>query len=610
MLSRSTCINRYFVSLVLLVAVLFSAGASAQSIEKVLMPGEVISGHAKYENECEQCHQRFDKKAQTRLCLDCHKDIATDVRTKRRLHGKLDNTSCNLCHVEHKGRAANIAPLDKKKFDHSRTEFKLLGAHKESKCESCHLPKLKFRQAPKLCNDCHQKIDDEKGHKGHLGTQCESCHNEKKWTETRFDHEKTKFSLLGGKHADVKCKDCHEDKTFQKTPLTCNGCHKKIDQEKGHKGRYGTKCESCHNDKGWKEIDFDHDHDTHYALRGKHRQAKCNTCHLPEKGLIYQVKLPTKCVSCHKKDDQDKGHRGELGEKCESCHNERGWKNSNFDHDDTKFPLRDKHKDAKCETCHKGGISGPEAKKLKLEMECISCHRKNDEEKGHKGRYGDKCGSCHTAKDWKTSIFNHDKETKYPLKAKHREAKCDACHLPEKGNIYKSKLENACIACHKKDDKHKGQLGNKCESCHDEKKWKDAPFDHNKSRFALTGSHIKVECQKCHLTPAFKDAPLTCIGCHEKDDKHKAAFGKKCETCHYTGTWKSWDFDHSTTRFILDGAHLKTECKECHREPKPGMAKLSKVCITCHIKDDVHHGDFGSQCDRCHITANWKKVRR
>lgn len=114
MLSRSTCINRYFVSLVLLVAVLFSAGASAQSIEKVLMPGEVISGHAKYENECEQCHQRFDKKAQTRLCLDCHKDIATDVRTKRRLHGKLDNTSCNLCHVEHKGRAANIAPWTRK----------------------------------------------------------------------------------------------------------------------------------------------------------------------------------------------------------------------------------------------------------------------------------------------------------------------------------------------------------------------------------------------------------------------------------------------------------------------------------------------------------------
>ncbi|TXH01106.1 MAG: cytochrome C [Rhodocyclaceae bacterium] len=607
---RFTCIDRLrglFASIALLACV---GGALAQSIEKVLMPGEVIAGHAKYEQDCKQCHQRFDKEAQTRLCLDCHKDVAADIRAKTRLHGKLDESNCRNCHTEHKGRGASIAPLDKKKFDHAKTEFKLLGAHKETKCESCHLAKQKYRQAPRLCNDCHKKIDDEKGHKGHLGSKCESCHNEKKWTETKFDHEKTKFSLLGGKHADVKCKDCHEDKTYQKTPLTCNGCHKKIDQEKAHKGRYGTKCESCHNDKGWKEIDFDHDHDTKYALKGKHRQAKCDTCHLPEKGLIYQVKLPTKCISCHKKDDQDKGHRGDLGEKCESCHNERGWKTSNFDHDDTKFPLRDKHKEAKCDTCHKGGISGPNAKKLKVETECVACHRKNDDEKGHKGRYGDKCGACHTAKDWKTSIFNHDKETKYPLKGKHIDTKCDACHLPEKGNVYKTKLDNTCIACHKKDDKHKGQLGNKCESCHDEKKWKDAPFDHNKSRYPLTGSHAKVECKKCHLTPAFKDAPLTCIGCHEKDDKHKGGFGKKCETCHYTGTWKSWDFDHSTTRFALDGAHRKTECKDCHKESKGGAAKLGRTCVACHIKEDVHNGEFGGQCERCHVAENWKKVRR
>jgi len=609
MSSPSTCIDRLRRWLLPIALAMFASLAAAQSIEKVLMPGELIEGHAKYEHDCNSCHQRFDKGAQTRLCLACHKDIARDVASKARLHGKMDEKNCRICHTEHKGRAANIAPLEKKKFDHTRTDFKLLGAHKEAKCESCHQPKLKYRQAPKLCNECHKKDDQEKGHKGHLGTKCENCHNEKKWTETRFDHEKTKFSLLGGKHADVKCKDCHEDKTYQKTPLTCNGCHKKIDQDKGHKGRYGSKCESCHNDKGWKEIDFDHDHDTHYALKGKHRQAKCNTCHLPEKGNIYDHKLPTKCVSCHKKDDQDKGHRGELGEKCESCHNERGWKNSNFDHDDTKFPLRDKHKDAKCETCHKGGISGPNAK-LKVDTECVACHRKNDDEKGHKGRYGDKCGTCHTAKDWKSSIFNHDKETKYLLKGKHRETKCDACHLPEKGPIYKTKLENTCIACHKKDDKHKGQLGNKCESCHDEKKWKDAPFDHNKSRFALTGSHGKVECKKCHLTPAFKDAPLTCVGCHEKDDKHKGRFGKKCETCHYTGTWKTWDFDHGTTRFPLDGGHVKVECHDCHKESASGGGSPSRACVSCHVKEDVHNGAFSNQCERCHFTSSWKKVRR
>lgn len=613
MSSRFTCIDS-FLRRLLLLALLGSAGAWGQSIEKALMPGEVIEGHAKVEQDCAQCHKRFDKAAQPGLCQDCHKDIGSDVRTRTRLHGRLEDNACSRCHTEHKGRRASIVSLDKKKFDHDRTDFKLSGAHREigTKCESCHKPKVRFRDTPKLCNDCHRKTDQEKGHKGHLGSKCESCHNDRNWKEAKFDHEKTKFPLVGGKHAEVKCKDCHADLTYQRTPLTCNGCHRKIDDEKGHKGRYGTKCESCHNDKGWKEIIFNHDTDTQYALKGKHRQAKCNACHLPEKGPLYQkARLPDKCIACHRKDDQDKGHRGGLGEKCETCHNERGWKNSSFDHDDTKFPLRDKHKDAKCDTCHKGGVSGPAAR-LKLEMECVACHRKDDQEKekGHKGRYGDKCGTCHTAKDWKASLFDHDKDTKYALKGKHKETLCDACHLPAKGPIYKTKLETACIACHRQDDKHKGQLGNKCESCHNERRWQDAPYDHAKSRFPLTGSHAKAECRKCHLTPAFRDAPMTCHGCHEKDDKHKRRFGTKCESCHYTGTWKAWDFDHATTRFRLDGAHAKVHCDDCHREPGAGPAKPGRACIDCHLKDDVHQGGFSVVCERCHVSSSWKKVRR
>ncbi len=605
----STCIK----FLLLVLAAFCSSVASGQpSIENALMPGEVIAGHAKYEHECTQCHVRFDKGAQVRLCLDCHKDIAGDIAAKVRLHGRLEDRTCRSCHTEHKGRNARLAVIDKNKFDHNLTGFRLNGAHKDIqlKCESCHKPKTKFRDASKLCNDCHKKDDQEKGHKGKLGTKCESCHNDKSWKEAKFDHEKTKFSLLGGKHAEVKCEGCHADKTYQQTPLTCNGCHKKIDQEKGHKGRYGSKCESCHNDKGWKELIFNHDRDTRYALKGKHQQAKCNTCHSPEKGALYQQqKLPTKCIACHKKDEQDKGHRGGLGEKCETCHNERGWKNSNFDHDNTHFVLRDKHKDAKCDTCHKGGVSGPNAK-LKLDKECVACHRKEDDDKGHKGRYGAKCETCHTAKDWK-STFNHDRETKYALKGKHIQTKCDACHTPEKGAVYnKTRLASQCIACHRKDDKHKGQLGNKCESCHNEKRWQDAPYDHNRSRFPLTGSHARAECKKCHQTPAFHDAPSACNACHEKEDKHKGRFGIKCEACHYTGTWKSWDFDHGTTRFALDGGHAKVACYDCHKEPTGSQNKTSRACVSCHLKDDVHDGGFSGQCERCHVTSNWKKVRK
>ena len=368
--------------------------ASAESIEKIVMPGEVIQGHAKYEFECNKCHQLLDRGAQARLCADCHKEIARDISAKSRMHGRLEDANCRNCHTEHKGRNAKLAVIDKEKFDHDRTGYPLKGAHREIrlKCASCHAAKAKFRDAPKPCNDCHKKDDV---HKAGLGKQCESCHDERTWKEDKFDHGKTKFPLVGGKHADVKCKECHADKSFTNAPLACNACHKKDDQEKGHKGRYGTKCESCHTDRKWQEMVFDHDADTHYALHGKHRSAKCDSCHLPEKGLLYRQRLPSKCLACHKKDEQEKGHRGGLGEKCETCHNEKGWKNSSFDHDDTHFPLHDKHKDAKCESCHKGGVSGPNAR-LKAEKECGACHKKDDQEKGHKGRYGTKCESCQT----------------------------------------------------------------------------------------------------------------------------------------------------------------------------------------------------------------------
>ncbi|MEW5770206.1 MAG: cytochrome c3 family protein [Pseudomonadota bacterium] len=594
--------------LFLLTIALLSAGASAGVIEKVILPGKVITGHAKYELECERCHQHFDKSAQSGLCLDCHKDIDRDVKARTGMHGRSAEKPCKSCHTEHKGREARIAALDKRTFDHAQTEFSLNGAHKEAKCEGCHQPRRKYRQAPKLCNDCHRRDDFEKGHKGHLGAKCESCHNESDWKETRFDHEKTRFRLLGGKHADAKCKACHVDKTYQDTPLTCVGCHRKDDQAKGHKGRYGGKCESCHNDRGWKEIRFNHDADTRYPLKGKHRETRCDSCHLPQLGALYKQKWTTTCVSCHKQDDREKGHRGALGDKCESCHTERDWKTTSFDHDKTKFPLRDKHRDAKCESCHKGGVSGLKAN-IRVERACVACHRKQDEEKGHKGRYGNKCETCHTSKDWKASLFSHDRDTKYALRYKHRQVKCDACHLPELGDIYRHKPDAQCYACHRKDDKHKGQLGRKCESCHDEKRWQGVPYDHNRSRYPLTGSHARVPCKNCHATPAYHDVALTCHGCHEANDKHKRRYGTKCEACHYTGTWKSWDFDHRSTRFALDGAHADLACEDCHTEATIGR-KLGRNCIACHDRDDVHDGGFGQQCERCHVTSDWKKYRR
>ena len=567
----------------------FSIQAHADSANDLLMPGQVIQGHIKYESECSNCHKPYDKSAQSGLCKECHKEIGKDIVEKHGFHGLMkEEKPCKECHTEHKGRDARISKLNTVNFDHSITGFELKGAHLNSKvlCKDCHSPQKKYRQAPTKCIGCHEKADK---HKGSLGPECQNCHVEKDWKTIKFDHSKTKFPLLG-KHSDVKCKDCHSNDKFKETPLLCNDCHKKDDKHKGH---FGPKCETCHNEKSWKEIIFDHDKKTKYPLLGKHRDTKCVSCH---KGDLYKEKLKTSCISCHQKDDK---HKGKFGPKCESCHVERGWKEIPFDHDKkTKFPLLGKHHDIKCTDCHKGDIY-----KDKLQMDCLSCHKKDDK---HKGNFGPKCETCHNEKSWKEIVFDHDKKTKYPLLGKHRDAKCVACH---KGDLYKDKLKSDCFSCHEKDDKHKGEEGKKCGSCHHEGSWKKVEFDHRISRFQLTGQHILAECKKCHLTVVFKEAKSDCWSCHEKQDVHKRTLGTGCETCHNTRDWKSWDFDHDKTSFKLDGKHKKLKCIDCHNSPVRTKVVLAASCVGCHEKDDKHDGAFGPQCDHCHVGLTWKTIK-
>jgi len=60
-----------------------SSGAFAASVERLLMPGKVTRAHVKQEDTCSDCHDRTNVRTQTSLCLDCHKDIATDNKNKK-----------------------------------------------------------------------------------------------------------------------------------------------------------------------------------------------------------------------------------------------------------------------------------------------------------------------------------------------------------------------------------------------------------------------------------------------------------------------------------------------------------------------------------------------
>jgi hypothetical protein len=495
------------------------ASARADSVESALMPGRVIEGHADLEDTCKNCHVRFNKAGQATLCLDCHKEVAKDVQLRRGYHGQMEkDRDCRECHTEHKGRGADIAPLNEKKFDHNLTDFALKGGHTSPKvgCHDCHKPKTKYRDARMDCVACHKKDDK---HKGSLGSACANCHVERNWKDVRFDHSKTKFSLTGG-HREVACKTCHKDPSFKNTPTACVACHKKDDK---HKTRFGDKCASCHLDKDWKTLSFDHTRDTKYPLNGKHLLTKCTACH---SGFIYVEKPATRCVSCHKKDDT---HKTRFGDKCQSCHVEKDWKVIKFEHDrDTRYALRGQHKTAKCTSCHNGVLYQD-----KTQTTCYACHTKDDK---HKGQEGKKCESCHNESSWKKTLFDHG-QSRFPLLGKHIDVPCKKCHLSATFRDANSK----CNACHAKDDTHKRTLGTECGQCHNARDWKAWDFDHNRrSAFKLDGGHIGLACETCHKRPVSGKVSLggSCSSCHDGDDVHNGSFGRQCERCHVTSSFK------------------------------------------------------------------------
>src|SRR5579871_138247 len=446
---RRLALGRKFAHAIAAGLVIASAVASslrAQNLlELLVIPGPVVSGHAKYEKECSNCHEPFSKKSQTRLCLACHKETAADRRSAKGFHGRQTDAAtqeCTICHTDHKGRDADIVFFDRETFNHTLTNFELRDAHKSVQCDGCHGPNVKFRNAPGRCFDCHKAADP---HKGRLGEACDNCHGESTWLQVKaYDHDKTRFPLRGA-HRNVACASCHVGEHYKGIGAGCADCHTIQDV---HVGRYGAKCDTCHDQNKWTTILFDHDK-TKFPLRAAHAKVKCDTCHT---GDLYRDKLATACVSCHRKDDR---HEGQLGARCERCHSEDNWRRiAFFDHDVTRFPLIGRHAVVTCEECHRS----PRFKDAPLA--CASCHR----DEHHQGRLGSNCALCHNPNGWPRWRFDHDTQTRYPLTGAHRGLNCHACHVTR--NVTKITLATDCYACHQQDDVHRGALGRICERCH------------------------------------------------------------------------------------------------------------------------------------------------
>ena len=561
---------------------LLSFAANAQ-----ISPGPLSKAHKEMDGVtgCIKCHQ-VSPGAPSFRCLACHQEIANRLEQKRGYHPALvksapGSTSCVRCHSEHNGENFLLVKWNPKDFEHAKAGFALDGKH--------------------------------------AGLACEHCHNAK--------------NIAATERASLTAKD------FNRTHLglskTCTSCH-----EDKHQGRLGPNCQQCHDANDWKGATKSFDHaKTRYPLAGAHKIAKCENCHRKQPdgtekfaGLRFDT-----CDSCHKD-----VHLGGFNQSCQTCHGTASWKETSFvrefDHSKTKFALAGKHVEIACDTCHRGGdFKAPIAHTL-----CADCHKPDP----HNGQFakradGGKCESCHTVDEWKPSKFlagNHA-NTGFPLRGRHFSVDCAKCHEPAgKATLYKVKFA-LCTDCHK--DAHQGQFArtpylNRCEKCHTETDFRAPTFTvdrHQKSSFVLTGGHMAVACRDCHKATAtnksvtYHFTDLSCTACHT--DPHKNQFRDRmlgagaggrtagCEACHTTKRWNDLtNFDHSTTKFTLVGAHRAVECTGCHRPPNMER-KLRNVdfksaplaCEQCH--NDPHGSQFAytdqlTRCSDCHDSTHWR----
>lgn len=529
-------------------------------------------------------------------------------------HGDM-TLECRLCHREQDWSVTARSST----FDHDSTGFSLEGHHALVACKDCH-QQPQFAHIGTRCADCH--LD---AHKGGLGPDCEQCHTPDGWVErtnAQRQHDTTRLPLVGA-HARVDCDACHTGAVkgqYVGTPFDCYACHQanyEATRNPDHRAAgFATDCNRCHGvfSASWGRGDFVHS--PNFPLTGAHASTACAECHTPERGF---AGTPTDCYACHQPDYDGSGNPSHaaagLGTTCVTCHTTSAWRPSNYDHSTppASYPLTGGHRAVDCVACHTTGYVGTSS-------ECYACHRADYEtaaDPNHvAGGFPTDCATCHTPTTWQQSSFDHNR-TAFPLTGAHASQTCTQCHASGYTGT-----PTDCYACHQTDyaattdpDHAASNIPTTCVVCHSTSAWNPAEFDHNTTRFQLTGAHRNATCAACHSS-GYTGTPMDCYACHQADyagttdPNHVTAnIPTTCVTCHSTTAWSPATFDHNTTAFPLTGAHRNATCAACHSS---GYTGTPTDCYACHQTDyqqtsNPNHAaaSFPTTCTTCHSTSAW-----
>jgi len=147
-----------------------------------------------------------------------------------------------------------------------------------------------------------------------------------------------------------------------------------------------------------------------------------------------------------------------------------------------------------------------------------------------------------------------------------------------------------CASCH---DFGAGPRGFKCLECHAEiRRRVEAHAGYHSRVYRVSPS--QTDCARCHMEHNGQGFVLTRL--------------------------ERKDFDHAAqTGFVLEGKHRAQSCEKCHTakhipasaraeikmiDPGRSFLGLRRECTSCH--EDVHRGQLGAECTRCHRQEGWR----
>jgi hypothetical protein len=387
-----------------------------------------------------------------------------------------------------------------------------------------------------------------------------------------------------------RCLECHQSVAVEletsgslhgsfDVSLTCQDCHHE------HRGPNAALTD-------FTNVEFPHE-TVGFSLQEHHgplgqKRFTCHACHT----LSVRVFDTSTCRACHLSRDMA-AHDKAFGLRCLNCHDgvdrfERGA----FNHQRASFPLEGAHHLLACAECHQDANSI--AVLQSTPQDCAACHADRD---AHAGRLGNRCEDCHAPTTWDHATIDHDL-TRYPLVGAHLQVDCEACHVDRAW----TGLPLNCAGCHVSDDAHEGRYGDQCEACHQPTAWQDATFDHDLSRFPLTGAHTLLACESCHASGSFGGLSAACVSCHADPTYHRGLFGYSCASCHNTWAWRPTPYNgpHS---FPYNHGGADGTCSTCHPSALTGY-----TCYSCHEHNQGEiankHREEGignlNNCVRCH----------